>query len=138
MSGNRPKVGLACSEPVFQSYIDPADVRRLEARADFLYQAFRPDGSGLRAVPRDAGAEAKLGRYASGLDVLVVCHRSPFVSGNVLDSASRLSLLGELEGDRLSYHFCLDAAVARGLRAVDTTRASSWPTAEWALALAQL
>ena len=136
MSGNRPKVGLACSEPVFRSYIDPADIRRLEARADFLYQAFSLDSSGLRPVPRDAEAEAGLARFASGLDALVVCHGSPFVSGEVLDRAPRLSLLGELEGDRYSHHFNLDAAVARGLRVVDTTHGSSWPTAEWALALA--
>jgi phosphoglycerate dehydrogenase-like enzyme len=131
----RPKVGLACSESVFHSYIDPADVRRLEARADFRFKVFSLDSSGLRPVPRDAVAEAELARFASDLDVLLVCHGSPFVSGDVLDAADRLSLLGELEGDRFSYHFSLDAAVARGLRVVDTTHASSWPTAEWALGL---
>jgi D-3-phosphoglycerate dehydrogenase len=136
MSGQRPTVGLACSESTFRSYIDPVDVRRLEARADFRYQAFSLESSGLRPVPRDAAAEAELARFASDLDVLVVCHGSPFVSGDVLDAADRLSLLGELEGDRFSYHFSLDAAVTRGLRVVDTTHGSSWPTAEWALALA--
>jgi len=136
MSGNRPRVGLACSEPVFQTYIDPADVRRLETRADFVFQAFSRDSSSLRPVPRDAVAEAELARFAADLDVLVVCHGSPFVSDDVLLSATRLSLLGELEGDRFSYHFSLDAAAARGLQVVDTSHGSSWPTAEWALALA--
>ncbi len=136
MSGNRPKVGLACSEPTRRAYIDPADVRRLEARADFLYRPFSLDSSGLSPVPRDPRAEAELARFAAGLDVLVVCHGSPLVSGDVLAGAPRLSLLGELEGDRFSYHFSLDEAAARGLRVIDTSHASSWPTAEWGLALA--
>jgi phosphoglycerate dehydrogenase-like enzyme len=136
MSGNRPMVGLACSKPVFRSYIDPADVKRLEARAGFVYRAFCTGGNGLSPVSRDSAAETELARFASELDVLVVCHGSPFVSEEVLDSASRLSLLGELEGDRFAHHFSLDAAVARGVRVVDTTHGSSWPTAEWALALA--
>jgi phosphoglycerate dehydrogenase-like enzyme len=136
MSGNRPLVGLACSEPVFRSYIDPADVRRLEARADFVYQPFSTGGNGLGPASRDPAAEAELARFASKLDIMVVCHGSPFVSDEVLDGACRLSLLGELEGDRFAHHFSLDAAAARGVRVIDTTHGSSWPTAEWALALA--
>lgn len=136
MSADRPVVGLACDEPTYQAYIDPADVRRLEARAEFRYQPFSLAGSGLSPVPRDPRAEAELARFAADLDVLVVCHGSPFVSGDVLAGAPRLSLLGELEGDRFSYHLSLDAAVARGLRVIDTSHGSSWPTAEWALGLA--
>jgi phosphoglycerate dehydrogenase-like enzyme len=85
---------------------------------------------------RDPRGEAELARFAADLDVLVVCHGSPFVSGDVLAGAPGLSLLGELEGDRFSYHFSLDEAAAGGLRVIDTSHASSWPTAEWALALA--
>jgi phosphoglycerate dehydrogenase-like enzyme len=136
MNGNRPKVGLACSEPIFRTYIDPADVRRLETRADFLFQPFSLDSSGLQPVPRDPAAEAELARFASDLDVLVVCHGSPFVSDEVLSRATRLSLLGDLEGDRFAHHFSVDAAAARGLTVIDTSHGSSWPTAEWALALA--
>jgi D-3-phosphoglycerate dehydrogenase len=136
MSDQRPKVGLACSEPVYRTYIDPADVRRLEAHADFVFQPFSLDSSGLQPVPRDPGAEAELARFASDLDVLVVCHGSPFVSDEVLSRATRLSLLGDLEGDRFAHHFSVDAAAARGVTVIDTSHGSSWPTAEWALALA--
>jgi len=136
MSANRPVVGLACSEEVFRSYIDPADVRRLEERADFVYQPFGTGGDGLSPVSRDPAAEAELARFAAQLDALVLCHGSPFVGEEVLDGAARLSLLGELEGDRFAHHFSVDAAAARGVRVVDTTHGSSWPTAEWALALA--
>ena len=82
------------------------------------------------------GAEAELADFAADLDVLVVCHGSPFVSAEVLDAAPGLSLLGELEGDRFGYRLDLAAARARGLRVVDTSHGSSWPTAEWALGLA--
>jgi D-3-phosphoglycerate dehydrogenase len=136
MSDQRPKVGLACSEPVHRTYIDPADVRRLETHAEFVFQPFSLDGSGLQPVPRDPVAEAELARFASDLDVLVVCHGSPFVSDEVLSRATRLSLLGDLEGDRFAHHFSVDAAAARGLTVIDTSHGSSWPTAEWALALA--
>jgi phosphoglycerate dehydrogenase-like enzyme len=136
MSGQRPVVGLACSEQIFQTYIDPADIGRLETRADFRHQVFNLESSGLSAVPRDDAAEAALARFAADLDALVVCHGSPFVSEEVISAAPRLTLLGELEGDRFSHHFSLEAAAAHGVLVVDTTHGSSWPTAEWALGLA--
>ena len=68
--------------------------------------------------------------------MLVVCHGSPFVSGEVLAEAPNLTLLGELEGDRFAHRLDVAAAYARGVRVVDTSNGSSWPTAEWALGLA--
>jgi phosphoglycerate dehydrogenase-like enzyme len=136
MTGHRPRVGLACSEPVFRAYIDPADLARLDAHADFTYEPFDLGGENFGPVPRDQAAEAALGRFAASLDILVVCHGSPYVSDEVLDQAAQLSLLGELEGDRFGYRFSVPAATARGIRIAETTHGSSWPTAEWALALA--
>jgi phosphoglycerate dehydrogenase-like enzyme len=134
--GSRPQVGLACSEDVHRTYIDPADVARLSAVADFRYRAFSVDSSLAGPAPRDELAEADLARFAADLDVLVVCHGSPFVSLEVLAAAPHLTLLGELEGDRFSYRIDLPAAQRRGVRVVDTSHGSSWPTAEWALGLA--
>jgi D-3-phosphoglycerate dehydrogenase len=54
----------------------------------------------------------------------------------VLAAAPGLTMLGELDGDRFGYRIDIAAAQARGVRVVDTTHGSSWPTAEWALALA--
>ncbi len=89
-------------------------------------------------VPSDRVAEAELGRFAADLDALIVCHGAPFVSAQVLGAASRLSLLGDLEGDRFGDR--LDLGNAYRLRVAsassDTTHGSSWPTAEWALGLA--
>ena len=131
-----PRVGLACSEDVRRVYIDATDVARLEAFAEFSYKAFSV-ASGLGGPPpADAQAEAELAGFASGLDALLVCHGAPHVSATVLEAAPRLSLLGELEGDRFAYRLDLEAARRRGVRVVDTSHGSSWPAAEWALGLA--
>jgi D-3-phosphoglycerate dehydrogenase len=134
--GRRPKVGLAASELIRSTYIDAADIQRLETVADFVFQPFSVGGGGIAPVPSEPEAEAELGRFAADLDALVVCHGSPYVNKAVLDAAPLLSLIGELEGDRFAYHFDVAAAAARGVLVVDTTHGSSWPTAEWALGLA--
>jgi D-3-phosphoglycerate dehydrogenase / 2-oxoglutarate reductase len=132
----RRRVGLACNAEVRRKYVDDADVARLADVADFAHIEFAlPSGLGGPA-PREALAEAELGRFAADLDVLVVCHGSPYVSAAVLERAPGVRLLGELEGDRFGYRIDVPAAHARGVRVVDTSHGSSGPTAEWALGLA--
>ena len=132
----RPVVGLACHEDVRRRYVDERDAQRLQSVAEFRFRPFDvPSGLGGPA-PRDAAAESALAEFASDLDVLVVCHGAPFVSAEILDRSPRMRMLGELEGDRFGYRFDTGAVAARGVRIVDTTHGSSWPTAEWALALA--
>jgi len=132
----RRRLGLACSEDVRRRYVDAADLARLAPYADFAFRPFsvgsEPEGPTLR----DAGAEERLAAFAADLDVLVICHGAPFVSGAVLDRAPRLTLLAELDGDRFAHRLDLVAAHERGLAVVDTSHASSLPTAEWALGLA--
>ena len=136
MNGARKQVGLACSREVRNEYVDAVDVARLETVADFSYRDFTV-ASGLHVpAPRDAAAEAELAGFAASLDVLIVCHGSPFVSADVLAGAPELSLLGDLEGDRFAYRLDVAAANERGIRVVDMSHGSSWPTAEWALGLA--
>jgi D-3-phosphoglycerate dehydrogenase len=127
----RRLVGLACTEDVRRRYVDDHDLERLQAVADFSYRAFD-----VESDSRDPVAEAELGGFAAPLDALHVCHGAPFVSSAVLEQASGLTLLGDLEGDRFASRLDLDAAHGRGIRVVDTSHASSYPTAEWALALA--
>ena len=52
-----------------------------------------------------------------------------------MDKAPRLKIIGELEGDRFSSRIDAEAAWERGICTVDTTNGSSYPVAEWALAL---
>jgi phosphoglycerate dehydrogenase-like enzyme len=132
----RRRVGLACNNDVRRRYIDDADLARLEPVADFSQRAFSVASDLSGPTPRDAGAEAELAEFAVGLDVLIVGHGAPFVSADVLARTPRLSMLGELDGDRFGYRLDLAAAQAQGVRVVDTTHGSSWPTAEWALGLA--
>ncbi|MGA3216674.1 MAG: NAD(P)-dependent oxidoreductase [Acidimicrobiales bacterium] len=135
-TGRRGRVGLACNETVRRDYVADEDVARLEAVADFSYMSFSVDSEEWAPVPRNREAEAELARFASDLDVLLVCRGAPFVSPEVIEGAPRLSLLGELEGDRFAYRLDVEAAQRRGVRVVDTSHGSSWPAAEWALGLA--
>lgn len=132
----RKQVGLACNADIHRRYIDVADVARLSAAVDFSYHEFSVYSDHRTPPARDAGAETMLAEFAAGLDVLIVCEGSPFVSDVVLSGAPALGLLGELDGDRFAYRLDIEAARARGVRVVDTSHASSWPTAEWALGLA--
>ncbi len=136
MSGSRKRVGLVGNDYVRERYIGAADLARLEEIADFSYLRSDLSGGLHGAVPRDAAAERALAEFAAELDVLIVCHGSPFVGEDVLSAAPRLALLGDLDGDRFSYRIDIEAADRRGLCVVDTSHGSSYPTAEWALALA--
>ena len=136
MSDVRRRVGLAANEYVRSSYIGAADLARLETVADFSYRFFDRPGGLHSAVPHDAAAEAEMIEFATDLDVLIVCHGSPLISDASLASAERLTLLGDLDGDRFSYRIDIAAAARRGVRVVDTSHGSSYPTAEWALGLA--
>ena len=57
------------------------------------------------------------------------------ISADVMDGAPNLKIIGELEGDRFAYRIDVECAWERGIRTVDTTQGSSYPVAEWALAL---
>lgn len=135
MRAARPAVGLACNADVRLRYIDDADVRRLEQVCDFRFHAFLGSADLENPAPRDAAAESELAGFARGLDALVVGHGAPYVSAEVL-AETALTFLGELEGDRRGQRFDVAAANARSVCVVDTSHASSWPTAEWALGLA--
>ena len=66
---------------------------------------------------------------------IVVCHGAPRIDAEILDRAPQLKFIGELEGDRFAARIDLEACWQRGIRTVDTTQGSSYPVAEWALAL---
>lgn len=128
-------IGVACNPRVRERYLGDADLRRLEKLGTVEIRAFEVAAPLWQPTPEDPAAQAELGRFAADLDVLVVCHGAPRVTGAVLAGAPRLRMVGELEGDRFAGRIDLDAAAAAGVTVVDTTHSSSWPVAEWALAL---
>jgi D-3-phosphoglycerate dehydrogenase / 2-oxoglutarate reductase len=132
----RKRVGVACNEDIRRRYIDDVDIARLEAVADLAFQEFSVASNHAGPAPRDLEAEAGLARFAADLDVLIVGDGSPFVSSDVIARAADLTLLGELDGDRFGYRLDIGSAQEAGVRVVDMSHASSWPTAEWALGLA--
>jgi D-3-phosphoglycerate dehydrogenase len=134
----RKRVGLACNEDVRRRYVDDVDLARLDEVADLSFRAFSVASDAGGSPLRDLDAQVALRDFALKLDVLVVAHGAPFVGSDVLDGAPSLSLLGDLEGDRFGYRLDLAAAQERGVRVVDTSHGSSYPTAEWALGLGLL
>ena len=131
--GNRPQVLIACSERVRHGYLPPEELTRLEQVADWAW--FACEGGNIYQASEDTEAIAQLTQELDGVDALVVCHGAPRVNAAVLEASPRLHFIGELEGDRFATRIDLDAAWARGIRTVDTTNGSSYPVAEWALAL---
>ena len=135
MTGTRPKVGLASTAEVRKTYIDKADLDRLEKFADFQWEEFEEETSWDSAPESSDAVQAKFVEFTADLDALVVCHGSPRVDGAVLASSQQLKLVGELEGDRFAQRIDVEAAINRGVRAVDTTHGSSYPVSEWALGM---
>ncbi|MDA1280878.1 MAG: hydroxyacid dehydrogenase [Chloroflexi bacterium] len=133
--GTRPQVGLACSGDVRERYVGASDLAKLEKFADFHWREFNEQTSWDAAPSASSRVMAEFREFAAGLDALVVCHGAPRIDDTVLGSSRRLTLVGELEGDRFAQRIDVEAALNRGVRAVDTTHGSSYPVSEWALGL---
>ncbi|MEM7032555.1 MAG: hydroxyacid dehydrogenase [Chloroflexota bacterium] len=133
MSRHRPKILFAFEEAVRDTYLPPEELTRLEETADWDY--FPCQGGGLYGTNTDEAAAAELAKQLTDIDGLIICRGSPTITGKLMDAAPNLKIIGELEGDRFASRIDLDAAWARNIKTVDTTNGSSYPVAEWALAL---
>jgi phosphoglycerate dehydrogenase-like enzyme len=134
-----PRVLIACNEATWQERTTTEQLKRLVgfARWQWLKVDVPPLRGGLYgASAEDSAATALLIDALPNVDALVVCNGCPPITHAVLDSALALKLIGEMEGDRFAGRIDMAAASARGIRVVDTTNASSYPVAEWALAMA--
>lgn len=138
MAGQRPFVLVVCNRQVREQRLLPPDIARLERFADWewldLDVPFKPGGAWAEPAD-DPAATARLMAAVPRADALVICHGCPRVTAEVMDAAPRLRLIGETEGDRFAARIDVEAAFARGIRVTDTTNGSSYPVAEWALAL---
>ena len=133
MRPKRPNVLMAFSRRAYERMIDDNQLNRLATFAD--YDWLECEGWGIEQANDDPQLIEALADRIGYYDGLIVCHGAPRIDGAILDSAKRLEIIGELEGDRFAARIDLEAAWARNIRVVDTTNASSYPVAEWALGL---
>lgn len=133
MTSFRPKVLLACSQNVREHYLPSSEIERLETFADWEW--FPCEGGGIYDTNKDLESATQLSKSIDEFNGLVLCHGSPTITAEMMDAAPNLKIIGELEGDRFASRIDLEAAWERGIRTVDTTNGSSYPVAEWALAL---
>jgi len=133
MSSARPKILLAFSPRVYEGYVEPTALARLEQFADWDY--FPCEGGGIYDSNDDPAAAAALKEKLAPYDGIVICHGAPTLTADVLASAPKLRIIGEMEGDRFASRIDLDAAWDRNIRTVDVTNGSSYPVSEWALGL---
>ncbi len=133
MPDAKPKVLVACSQRVRDTYLPAAEIARLERLADWSW--FPCEGGGIYNTNADPEAARRLAETIGGHDALIVADGCPTLAPAILDRSDRLRLIAELEGDRFASRIDLDAAWARGIRTVDVTNGSSYPVAEWALGL---
>ena len=133
MTINRPRVLIACDNRVRHGYLPPRQLERLERFSDWAW--FACEGGGIYSAGQDPEIIVRLKNNLDGVDALVVCHGAPRIDAEIMDRGTHLKFIGELEGDRFAARIDLDAAWQRGIRTVDTTNGSSYPVAEWALAL---
>ena len=129
------KVGLACNGHYMQRGIKQHEVERLKEFSTFEWREFNESSDWYSPPVSSSEVNSKFIDFASTLDALIVCHGSPRITGEILDAAPSLRLVGELEGDRFAQRIDVAACAERGVKAVDTTHASSLPVSEWALAM---
>lgn len=137
--GTKPLVVITFLERMRETYLAEGDLTRLRVFAEPLWLPIagdRPVGTrrGQRGEPPPAPDPALLEALPRA-EALIVCRGAPVVNAALLERAPKLRFVGELEGDRFAERIDVAACRARGVVPVDTTNGSSYPVAEWALAM---
>ncbi len=133
MGGRVPKVLIAANAEVREQYLDAAEMERLKRLAGL--DLFRCEVGENYDVRDNEEVSRQLAERLGDVDGLVVSSGAPPIGAELMDRAPCLRIIGELEGDRFAARIDVEAAWKRGIRTVDTTNGSSYPVAEWALAL---
>jgi phosphoglycerate dehydrogenase-like enzyme len=131
----RPTILFAFSQQVWDGFVDPAALARLETFADWQWLPCEGGGRTYFRAHDDPTTSEALRNAIGDADALIVCHGAPYIDASILDAAPKLRFIGEMEGDRFAGRIDLDAAWARDIRTVDVTNGSSYPVSEWALGL---
>ena len=132
------RVGFATNAETFVRMADAEAIEALSALGSFAHHVCDEPSSWDEAPPENPAAIDALVAFAANLDALLVCHGSPRLTGAILDRLPSLKFIAEVEGDRFSQRIDVNAAAERGVTVVDTTNGSSYPVAEWALAMAMI
>lgn len=136
---DRPvRIGFACNADTYARMMNDEAMAAFTALGPFSHHLCNEPSAWEEAPPENEEAIDALVAFASNLDALLVCHGSPRLTGPILDRLPKLKLIAEVEGDRFSQRIDVDAAAERGVTVVDTTNGSSYPVAEWALAMAMI
>jgi len=138
MTNNIPNIGLACNKQVGRKYTSDLEISRLKQFANFTWQEFNETSDFDNQPSYSKNSESQLIKFTKTLDALIVSHGSPLISRTIIDNCPTLKFIGELEGDRFSQRIDLESCFEKGINVVDTTHGSSYPVAEWALALSIL
>ena len=135
MSNSKPKIGLASNKNVRDNYLTKNDLKKIETKFDFIWGEFNEESSWDESPTTIENVKNDFKEFCKNLDALIVSHGSPYVDIDIIKNAKNLKFIGELEGDRFSQRIDLEASFKNGINVVDTTHGSSYPVAEWALAL---
>jgi phosphoglycerate dehydrogenase-like enzyme len=133
MGAALPKVLIAANADVREKYLDAAQMERLERLVDV--ELFACEIGGIYNVQQDPEVSRQLQERLGEVAGLIISSGAPTIDAATMDNAPNLRIIGELEGDRFAGRIDVEAAWERGIRTVDTTNGSSYPVAEWALAL---
>jgi len=131
----RPRIGLACNAPTRVRCLSDAVRARLEQVGDLVLAEFDEPTGWDAPPPPNPEVDARFVEFTRDLDMVMISHGAPRLTGAMFDAAPRLRFVGELEGDRFARRIDVDAAGERGVKVVDTTHGSSYPVSEWALAM---
>ena len=129
------RIGLACNGATQARCLTDEARARVAELGTFVVQTFDEPSSWDAPPPPNEAATRGFIDFARDLDLVLLSHGAPRVTGEILDAVPRVRFVGELEGDRFARRVDVEAAAARGVKVVDTTHGSSYPVSEWALGM---
>lgn len=135
MSGRKPVIGVILSAAMQNRCLNVQARAALDEVGEVALLTMEEPSSWTEPPPYSPESERTLIDFASGKDVLVIGPGAPRITGEIIDAVPTVKLIVEVEGDRFAQRIALEDLGRREVTVVDTTHGSSYPVAEWALAL---
>ena len=128
-------IGLICSKAMYERCMTLQAWDALNAHGPVAYLVCEEPSNWDAPPPRNSQVVDQVVGFAQDFKTLVIGPGAPRFDAEVLARLPNLRFLGELEGDRFAQRIDLTETRQRNIRTVDTSNGSSYPVAEWALAL---